>query len=286
LARLHFNLLEQQSTRKRLISALNQLPEDLDDTYTSAIDRILSQNREHANTAMRALKWITFAKRYLHGLELLHALAVAPDGEDVEEDDLMEPEKLISICAGLLIMDSESGQIRLVHYTTQKYLRSRIESDGDAEIARTCLRYLSLRTFSEPFLDHRGYYSRLQKYALSSYAALHWSEHVQGPSESDFHCTILRTFGNQEARNIIFQIRENKPTAKPNMTTFLFASMCGLSCLCNKLLNESFYTNSRYVFLWSLPVTHEQDARLSKKRKCYGFEGFLLPPVRPGVGIA
>ena len=143
MARLHLKLLEQQSTRKRLISALNRLPEDLNDTYSSAIDRTLSQNREHANIAMRALKWITFAKRYLKTEELQHALAVEPDTEDVEEDDLIEPEKLISICAGLLIRDSESGRIRLVHYTTQKYLQYRLESDGDAEIVMTCLRYLS-----------------------------------------------------------------------------------------------------------------------------------------------
>ena len=257
LARLHLKLLEVQPTRKRLIAALNRLPEDLDDTYSNTIERIQSQNREYANIAMRALKWITFAKRYLSTIELQHALAVEPDSEDVGKDDLIDPRKLLSICAGLLIMNSNS-QIRLVHYTTQKYLHGRLKSDGDAEIAMTCLRYFTFPPFSATSPESWWFHSYSDSYQLGSYVAKHWFEHVQGPSETDFNSTILRTFRNQGTRDLVFEMMEDLgPSETTGISIFLLASMCGLRDLCEKLLNGTLDGDClKYVFHFWPALTH------------------------------
>ena len=117
------------------------LPKGLDDTYGSALERILPpyQHEDNANLAMRALKWVTFSRVYLNIEEIQHALAVAPASADIvrEPDDLVDIPKLISLCVGLVTLHKENRQIRLVHYTAQKYLEDRFKADGDAEIAIT-----------------------------------------------------------------------------------------------------------------------------------------------------
>jgi hypothetical protein len=65
--------------------------------------------------------WITCAKRSLTTAELQHALAVEIGEPKLDEDNLLEIEDMVSMCAGLVTVDEESKIIRLVHYTTQEY---------------------------------------------------------------------------------------------------------------------------------------------------------------------
>jgi hypothetical protein len=53
--------------------------------------------------------------------ELQHALAVEVGEAELDEENLPEIEDIVSVCAGLVTIDEESGIIRLVHYTTQEY---------------------------------------------------------------------------------------------------------------------------------------------------------------------
>jgi hypothetical protein len=50
-------------------------------------------------------------------------LAVELDEEGLDEDNIPVVEDIISVCAGLVTIDKESNVIRLVHYTTQDYLK-------------------------------------------------------------------------------------------------------------------------------------------------------------------
>jgi hypothetical protein len=75
---------------------------------------------------------------------------VEPDEDKVDLENVLTPEDLVSVCAGLVTVDQESAVIRLVHYTTQEYF----ERTGDAwnpggrlHVATTCLTYLSFSTF-------------------------------------------------------------------------------------------------------------------------------------------
>lgn len=113
------------------------------------------------------VSWITHARRPLLVGELRHGLAVEyrDDGEglqEFDEDNLLSPGSLVDVCTGLVIIDSTSQIIRLVHYTTQEYFdnaRLHLFKGAEIDMSRARLTYLScswdtkLRIVEEPFFD-------------------------------------------------------------------------------------------------------------------------------------
>jgi hypothetical protein len=92
-------------------------------------------------------------------------------------------EDLVSVCAGLVVVDQESAVIRLVHYTTQEYfehIRSYFNADPQWLISETCLTYLSFRVFeSGSCATDKDFEERLRQHELLDYAARHCGEHVK-----------------------------------------------------------------------------------------------------------
>jgi hypothetical protein len=89
--------------------------------YKEAMERIKHQPGDFPKLASMVLSWITFAKRPLTTSELQHALAVEIGASKLDEENLLDTEDMVSVCAGLVTIDEESDIIRLVHYTTQEY---------------------------------------------------------------------------------------------------------------------------------------------------------------------
>lgn len=103
---------------------------------------------------MRILSWIIHARRPLSVNELRHGLAVEYDDDEdydlnaneLDTDYLLQPESLVDVCADLVIIDSTSQIIRLVHHTTQEYFSNKgldLFAGAEADISRACLTYLS-----------------------------------------------------------------------------------------------------------------------------------------------
>ena len=152
------------------------------------MDRIAGQIPGSRELAMRVLWWIAFTTRPLTTLELQHALAVEIGEREIDEENLPEIEDMVSVCAGLVIVDEESGTIRLVHYTTQEYFeRTRIEwfPDAQTDIATICVTYLSFDTFDTGFCQtNEEFESRLELNPLYGYAARNWGHHAHtAPAE-------------------------------------------------------------------------------------------------------
>ncbi|KAK4112126.1 hypothetical protein N656DRAFT_768782 [Canariomyces notabilis] len=189
LAQLHMDSLAKKLTRREVRTALGSLPKELDETYDQAMQRIQNQDEGQAALAHRVLYWISYSLRPLTVAELQHALAVEPGDDDLEEDGLHETEFMVSVCAGLVTVDRESDQIRLVHYTTQSYLeRTRTARFPEARstIAKTCLAYLLFRPFAERYcLRKAELYTRLRNYPFLRYAASHWGDHVRDELGND-----------------------------------------------------------------------------------------------------
>jgi hypothetical protein len=83
--------------------------------------------------------------------ELQEAIAIEPGMTDLDYGNNFEDkQQLVSVCAGLVIIDNESQIIRLVHYTTQEYLE-KVGNErfpaGESEITRDCIAYLSMDVF-------------------------------------------------------------------------------------------------------------------------------------------
>ncbi|KAJ7117132.1 hypothetical protein C8R44DRAFT_593899, partial [Mycena epipterygia] len=145
LAKLHIDSLTTKNTIKAVKEALHQLPKDLRHTYEEAMERIDHQGEDDRQLAHLTLTWVANAKRPLSIGELQEALAIEPDATDLDPDNLLDISIILSVCAGLVIVDETASVVRLIHYTTQDYLDS-IQSqrfpDAQTEITSRCLTYL------------------------------------------------------------------------------------------------------------------------------------------------
>ncbi|KAJ7151979.1 ankyrin repeat-containing domain protein [Mycena filopes] len=167
LAKLHMKALTEQRTSKKVRTALGNLPETLAETYADAMRRIDAQSSEDRAIAQAALTWVTHAKQILSVADLRAALAIEPSAKEVDDDDLLDIETIVGVCAGLIIVDEHLSVVRLVHYTTQEYMDS-ISSEcfpgAHTKITEALLTFLSFDSVRK--LIGRGYTHGLKKAEL------------------------------------------------------------------------------------------------------------------------
>ncbi|KAM7203906.1 Ankyrin repeat-containing domain protein [Rhypophila sp. PSN 637] len=167
LAELHMESLSRWLTAREVREELAYLPEGLDDTYEQAMQRIQAQDSEEL--AISVLSWIVFAFRPLTLRELQHALAVQDSDRDLDPAGIPDEESIVSACAGLVMMDEESGKIHLVHYTTQEYFERH-------DIRREYFRYAPI-ALAEILCLKEELRRRYSEYWLFDYAQSHWGAH-------------------------------------------------------------------------------------------------------------
>ncbi|KAK4656916.1 hypothetical protein QC762_0040510 [Podospora pseudocomata] len=200
LAQIYLNLLYDKMTPNDIRSTLEvfrnqgqgraeiQKVEALTSAYDQAMMRIVGQMPGCKKLAMEVLTWITCAKRQLTTLELQHALATKPGKSELDDGDLPCIGDMVSVCAGLVTVDENSGIIRLVHYTTQEYLegtRPRWNPNAELAITTTCVTYLSFTVFETGFCTtKRKFEERLQSNPLYDYAARNWGHHARKAATS------------------------------------------------------------------------------------------------------
>ena len=139
------NTLERISKRfsgtKQL--ALEQI---YDQSYHEAIKRIESQPSAMSGLARKALSWITYAERPLTTGELCHALAVGVGDDDLDEDNVPEVEDVISVCAGLVVVDEASNVLFVSSTTTTSKNTSNEPEESGFQTLSWRLRRPVLRT--------------------------------------------------------------------------------------------------------------------------------------------
>lgn len=170
---------------KDIKSALKNLPKGsgaYDCAYQEAMDRIEHQGPKSIDFAKKVLLWITCAKTPLTTLELQHALAVEVGEPTLSEEYLPQIEDMISVFAGLVIVDEESNIIRLVHYTTQEYLdrtKGKWFPNAGKDMTMICITYISFDIFESGFcLTDERFEERLQLNPFYGYAARNWGYHA------------------------------------------------------------------------------------------------------------
>jgi len=143
--------------------------------------RIEGQQLDEKELAKEVLSWITCAKRPLTTTELQHALAIKV-GEEFDKSNISEVEDIVSVCAGLVMVDEERGVIRLVHYTTQEYFERTQKHwfpNVEFDITARCVTYLSFTVFESGFChSDSSFEERLQLNPLYNYAACYWGHHA------------------------------------------------------------------------------------------------------------
>src|ERR1700744_566515 len=193
LARLSVDSLLDKRTKAKVESTLSKLSKGsrpseqaYDRAYNDATERIESQLPEDCKLAKAAISWITLAKRPLTAEELVTALAVEPGDSELNQDNILDTEDILSVCCGLVTVDKESKVIRLIHYTTQKYFEKTLDewnSIARYEIASSCLTYLSFKCFRKIYAwqnSPSGFtlWDALESHTLHNYAALNWGPHA------------------------------------------------------------------------------------------------------------
>ncbi|KAF7368010.1 Ankyrin [Mycena sanguinolenta] len=151
LAQLHLDSLSTKNTVKAVRDALSRLPKDLDHTYDEAMERIEHQNEDDRQLAHLVLTWVAYAVRPLVVDELREALAIEPEAKSVDPDNLLDVDIILSVCAGLIIVDEAMSVVRLIHYTAQEYMNTvqpRRFPRATTEIASTIFTYLAFPDFS------------------------------------------------------------------------------------------------------------------------------------------
>ncbi|KAH7109236.1 hypothetical protein B0J13DRAFT_463009 [Dactylonectria estremocensis] len=215
LAQIYLGLLSDKLTLNDIRSAMETfrkqgqgLGEDQKDqvlarAYEQAMERINGQMPGMKTLAMKVLSWITCAKRQLTTSELQHALATKTGKSELDDGDLPHIGDMVSVCAGLVTVDEESGIIRLVHYTTQKYLKrtqKRWFRDPESVITTTCVTYLSFIVFETGFCktDHK-FEERLRSNPFYDYAAHNWGHHAPKDKTPSQVISFLKSNAKVEA---------------------------------------------------------------------------------------
>ncbi|KAM0802314.1 hypothetical protein BDR22DRAFT_803268, partial [Usnea florida] len=111
LAALQMDRVFATRTVKGIKTALASMPQKIDELYELTLERVQHQAGDDGPLAMRILGWITHARRPLFVEELRHGLAVeyGNDGDndlsatELDNDNLLQPESLVDVCAGLVI---------------------------------------------------------------------------------------------------------------------------------------------------------------------------------------
>lgn len=123
----------------------SRLPSEVDAAYHDALERINSQDEGDSHLARQILSWICLTCELLT-LWLLQQVLACPKGElSWDEESLVDPDLLVSVCTELTAIDAESQIVHLVHYTTQDHLQRHLYyfiPDAEKQISSTCLNEL------------------------------------------------------------------------------------------------------------------------------------------------
>ena len=189
--------------------------------YEQTFSRIRSQAEEDVELAEMVLFWIVCARRPLTVLELQQMYAmrtmISDDDDDdddddeltLDEDDLPDSDSLTGVCGGLVIVEDNSGIVRLVHYTAQEYFETSHAnrlSSAKSEVTKISLSYLTLRNFSTGVCTTDASFSeRLRRFPFLQYAACYWGSESSAFDYSALWPTVTRFVENNVAVEVANQ---------------------------------------------------------------------------------
>ena len=111
--------LVTKTKRKDVRKALETLPPELDGSFEQTMERIKGQGKDYSELAMRVLLWVSNTVRPLSPVELQYAIAVQPGMTELDDEDFDEQDLMVSVCAGLVVLDAETDTMRFVRKFTR-----------------------------------------------------------------------------------------------------------------------------------------------------------------------
>ena len=150
---------------------------DLDTVYDQTLRRIKEQKGDRPRLGMEVLMWVSHAERPLRIDELCHALAVEIEAMDHDPENIRPQDTVLGSCLGLAVVDKETSQVRLIHYTLQEYLsRPGVLPDAHRTLGQTCLTYLNYDQVKRIPADD---VPNLENMPFLEYSSLNWGRHAK-----------------------------------------------------------------------------------------------------------
>ncbi|KAJ7854940.1 ankyrin repeat-containing domain protein [Mycena olivaceomarginata] len=189
LAKLHMDSLVNKQNVAAVRDALTKLSSNLNSAYDDIVNRINQQNEEDRQLAWRTLSWVVHAKKPLQPSRLKEALAVEPEAIALDPERQTDMDIVVSVCAGLVVVDEVDNTVRLIHYTTQIYLQSdhaqsTIFPHAQSEITLTCISYMSL-TFKAASNFLQNQFLLFTRNPFLHYTVEYCLVHARGEPETD-----------------------------------------------------------------------------------------------------
>ncbi|KAJ7080036.1 hypothetical protein C8R44DRAFT_895528 [Mycena epipterygia] len=194
LAKLHIDSLATKLTVQGVREALESQPQGMHDTLNEVVDRINRQDEEERALAWLVLSWVTNSRRPLEPSELRVALAVQEGTTELNTENLLDTETILSVCAGLVIINKEDNKVRPIHHTIQDYLERILDREfprARNKITATCITYLLFETFPRHNIGDARCKYLFSTNPLLEYAVNYTLIHARGQPESDIKETII-----------------------------------------------------------------------------------------------
>lgn len=193
LAKLHIDSLKDKRSVKAIMSTFKMMPRGssaymYDKAYDLAMKRIGDQPGNDKKLAKEVLTWITYAMEPISATDLETAISIELGAANIDPDNLVPIDDLLSLCAGLVTLDEMSETVKLVHQTTQEYFSrnpGHLLKDPHRMLSNVCVSYLGIDDFMDRRYKDAQYpeglllASHVHRYPFLSYAATHWADHSQ-----------------------------------------------------------------------------------------------------------
>ncbi|KAJ7453166.1 hypothetical protein FB451DRAFT_1565719 [Mycena latifolia] len=239
LTKLHIDSLTTKHTIKAVRDALDDMPGDLDSSYDEVVGRINRQSADDRKLAWRTLSWVTNAKRPLRPSELREALAVEQRTTKLDRDNLLDIDTVLSVCAGLVVINEADRRLRLIHYTMQSYL-DRVQGTAfphaATEITLACITYLSFDTLSQNVHDPMNLF---HQHSFLDYAVEYCLAHARGRPESDIKDTILSFLAKSSVWWKLWHWKHSYEKHRNSAAKLWIAAAFHLSEICRHLIKEN-----------------------------------------------
>lgn len=151
--------------------------------FEDTIARIDSQPAPQRDLAHSVLLWILYLKRPLNLGELRPALAIEAKDTRLDPEGLPSLELLMSVCAGLVMIQVVGRLVVPCHKTVSEFLATSPPmwvQQHEEILATICLTYLSFDVFREgpgSVYYKEDYEERCVQHRLLRYSTLYWDEH-------------------------------------------------------------------------------------------------------------
>ena len=167
--------------------ALARLPTALEGAFEETLRRIQDQPEARKKLGMKALMWVSHARRPLVMDELVDALAIKSSERSLNVRNRPPKRHILESCHGLISLDEESSVVRLVHYSAQEYLldhQSRLFPSGEEVMAEKCLEYLLLDpSATGSHVNEIAIQLYAESFPFCQYACRYWGDHVRKVAE-------------------------------------------------------------------------------------------------------